>query len=101
MAIPNARKFQPGQSGNPTTSRPKPFADALRKALAEVDPKTKRAKLLLIASRLTDEALAGNVQAIKEIAERTDGKVPLPVAGDPETPLRVLIEVHDVSPTRA
>lgn len=67
--------FQKGQSGNPA-GRPvagKAFADMLRVAVNEAhgDGGT---KLRALADRLVAEALAGNVQAIREIADRLDGK---------------------------
>ena len=74
--IPNARKFQKGQVANPTGRPPKLFEDALRRALLVEDKKTKATALRRIADKLVTEAESGNVQAIKEIAERIDGKVP-------------------------
>jgi hypothetical protein len=36
---------------------------------------------------LLDKALEGDVAAIKEVMDRVEGKVPLPIAGDPDNPL--------------
>ena len=65
--------FVKGFSGNPS-GRPKTkvFADALRIAVLEsIGDKT---KLRVIAEKLTDQALSGEIQAIKEIADRLDGR---------------------------
>ena len=66
-------KFKPGQSGNPNGRRAeKPFKDALKIELlaAGDDQKALRA----VAAALIKEAQSGNLQAIKELADRTDGK---------------------------
>lgn len=47
-------------------------------------------KLRRIAERLLDEAAAGNVQALKEVADRLDGKVPQGIeGGDPDRPVKL------------
>jgi hypothetical protein len=77
------RPFQPGQSGNPS-GRPKtkPFRDALQKALQEAgDDKD---MLKAVAMALVAKATAGDVPAIKEVADRIDGKVAQPHDGDGE-----------------
>lgn len=63
------RKFQPGVSGNPG-GRPvsRPYKEALEKALANGD-------LEKVTRALVEQAKKGNVHAIREIAERLDGKV--------------------------
>jgi len=63
-------------AGNANSGRrqEKPFADALRMELAAAGEDHKR--LRLIARALLDKAEAGDMQAIKELADRTDGKVP-------------------------
>lgn len=51
-------------------------------------------KLRAVADALVDKARAGDVNAIKEIADRLDGKVPQGVVGDDsEDPLRLVSEV--------
>ena len=84
------KPFQPGQSGNPN-GRPKtkPFKEALRKVIdAAGDDDT---ALMRAASALLAKAQEGDVQAIKELADRLDGKVSQPIAGDEENPIRVAI----------
>lgn len=99
MAIPNARKFVKGQVANPNGRPPKMFEGALRRALSIEDPKSKTIALHRIAAALVREAESGNVQAIKEIAERVDGKLPQPqqISGDPENPLQLGVQVSFVS----
>jgi hypothetical protein len=75
------RPFQPGQSGNPN-GRPKskPFKDALQRALkAAGDDKD---MLEAVASALVGKAMMGDVPAIKELADRMDGKVSQPIEGE-------------------
>jgi hypothetical protein len=69
-------RFQSGESGNPK-GRPRRTAlsDALRARLAEKMPdKDERTIAEAIAEKLCDEALNGNVQAAREIADRVEGK---------------------------
>jgi hypothetical protein len=40
-----------------------------------------------VAAALIAKAIEGDMQAIRELADRTDGKVAQVVAGDPEQPL--------------
>lgn len=63
-----------GQPGNNNVAKGKSFAGALRRVLSEAG--TNREKLLEIADALVTKAMTGDVPAIREIADRTDGKVP-------------------------
>lgn len=78
--------FQPGQSGNPKgRAKDKPFRDALILAIKEAEASESSTRALRrVAERLLDEAASGNVQAIKEIADRLDGKVPQGIIGGDE-----------------
>lgn len=63
--------WQPGQSGNPSGRvRSKPFSEALNRALAQGDPE----RLRRLAEVLLDKAADGDMAAIKEVADRLDGK---------------------------
>jgi hypothetical protein len=75
------RPFQPGQSGNPN-GRPKskPFKQALQKALRAAEDDSEM--MARIALALVTKASEGDVPAIKEIADRLDGKVTQPISGD-------------------
>ena len=81
--------FEKGKSGNPGgRKKAKPFADALRLAIADAG-KNKRS-LRKIAEALLDKACDGDTQAIREVADRLDGKVPQALIGDAEEePIRV------------
>lgn len=62
-------------AGNENSGRKqeKPFADALRMEIANLSDDRKG--LRKVAKKLIEEAEGGNMQAIKELADRTDGKV--------------------------
>jgi len=72
--ISGLRPFQPGQSGNPG-GRPKKMhlTDALREEL-EDKGSDGVANDVAIARKLVKMARAGNMDAIKEIGDRTEGK---------------------------
>lgn len=73
-------------AGNANSGRKqeKPFRDALRMELAAAGDDSKA--LRLVAQALIAKAMDGDMQAIKELADRTDGKVPQAVVGDDEHP---------------
>ncbi|MCA3704266.1 MAG: hypothetical protein INF12_14685 [Methylobacterium sp.] len=71
--------FEKGKSGNPEGRRleqqgQKMWRDALRIAVEDIDPKTKKRKLERIAEAVIDAAMAGDMTAAKEIGDRLDGK---------------------------
>jgi hypothetical protein len=62
-----------------------------------VDEDGKSSKTLrLLARRLIQTALEGDVQAIKEIADRVDGKPPVTVQGDADNPLVIQTVVREI-----
>lgn len=70
-------------AGNSNSGRrPKPFDEALKMELLAAGSDHKA--LRLVAQQLIEKAQAGDMQAIKEIADRTDGKVPQAIVGDDE-----------------
>jgi hypothetical protein len=83
-------------AGNANSGRrqEKPFRDALRLEIAslqEDDPKTLRR----IARKLLEVAADGEGWAIKELADRTDGKVPQAIVGDDDLPgVNVVAEIR-------
>lgn len=84
--------FQKGNQLAKGNKRGQPFADMLRIAIKEAGKQEGTTKLRDVADMLVSEASSGNVQAIKELADRLDGK---PVqqqilSGDPEAPLRTI-----------
>lgn len=60
-----------GRSGT-NKGKDKPFADALRMEIAEAEDNPR--SLRKIARKLLDKAVEGDVPAMKEIADRLDGK---------------------------
>jgi hypothetical protein len=70
------KKFPSGTSGNPS-GRPRltKLTEALRQQLSEEMPNApERTVAEAIARTLIREAISGNVQAIREIGDRTEGK---------------------------
>lgn len=79
----------------------KSFAAALRIAIKEAGSGEGKDKLRDIADKLVTEALAGNMQAIKEIADRIDGKVAqqVNVADNEGGPLQLtIVSFADATP---
>lgn len=65
--------FKKGQSGNPGgRSKEKPFADALRMEIAAAGEDHKA--LRKVAKALLEQAEGGDIRAIRELADRLDGK---------------------------
>jgi len=73
MSKPRGKPFKKGQSGNPG-GRPKTkeFVEAIRTKIKEADGD--RTKLETIAAKLVEKAVEGDLAAIKEVADRLDGK---------------------------
>jgi hypothetical protein len=90
--------FEEGQSGNPA-GRPKSaklFKDALTLAIKRTEGD--KTMLAHIADSLVAKALLGDVPAIKEVADRLDGKATQPIGGDPDNPItfeRIVREIVD------
>ena len=77
MKEANLKPFQPGQSGNPG-GRPKgrSITSILREKLAEpAKGKRGKTKAEAIADVVIEQALAGDPRFLREILERTEGKV--------------------------
>lgn len=72
-----------GQPGNKNATKNKLWEDALRRALLAEDGK----KLRTLADKLIERAENGDVQALKEVGDRIDGKPTQTIAGDPDNPL--------------
>jgi hypothetical protein len=72
-------RFKKGETGN-STGRPKltKLTEALREQLAEINPDAPEETIAeQIARALISEAKLGNVQAIREVFDRSEGKAPL------------------------
>lgn len=87
--------FKKGQSGNPG-GRPKQkqFRTALQMELNAAGDDAKA--LRSIARKLLDKAEDGDLQAIREIADRLDGKPVQGIeGGDPTNPIQIIISPDD------
>lgn len=72
--------------GNTNASKSKPFWHAIDRAIAQEDGK----RLRKAADKLLDAAAAGEDWAIKELADRLDGKPAQAVTGPDGGPIQVL-----------
>lgn len=61
----------------------KTFANMLRVAISEAHGEG-GTRLRAVADALVEKAMGGDVPAIKEVADRLDGKVPQALVGDSE-----------------
>ena len=68
-----------------SANKDKPFRDALRMELAAAGGDLKR--LRKIANALLEAAESGQLMAIKEVADRLDGRPPQAVVGDDTQPI--------------
>jgi hypothetical protein len=67
--------------------RDKPFRDALRLQIADAGEDFKALRRIAVA--LLEKAASGDVQAIKEVADRMDGKVPQAVENGEDGPFQL------------
>lgn len=76
--------FVKGQSGNPggRVKRELTVTGAIRQALSQKDDTTGRANRIVIAQRLLAMAKAGDIDAIKVVLDRSDGKVAEKIEGE-------------------
>lgn len=92
--------FPKGVSGNPEGRRKnRPWRDALNRAVQRAqDGKVDYMALDALADALVAAGMAGEVNALKEIGDRIDGKVPQAIVGDEdEAPLAIsLVELRAV-----
>lgn len=73
----------------------KSFANMLNIAIKEAHDEG-RDKLRAVADKLVELAVGGDIQAIKEVADRLDGKVPQGIIGGDENDPPVVTEVRRV-----
>ena len=74
----------------------KTFANLLRIAISEAHEEG-GTKLRAVADALVKKAIEGDIPAVREIADRLDGKVPQAIIGDDESdPLRFVAEIRNV-----
>ena len=90
-----AARKRPARGSKPD----KLWRDALMRAVKRrAKGKGASQRLELIADKCVEGALDGDMQAIKEIGDRLDGKPTQAITGDPEQPNRLVVEIID--PTR-
>lgn len=80
--------------GNQNATKGRPWREAIDRAI-----KRDRAALDNVAKALIAAAQAGDMQAIKELGDRLDGKPPQTIAGDAERPLQARLTVEFVNKT--
>jgi hypothetical protein len=68
-------------------NKDKPFRDALRMEIAAAGEEHKA--LRLVAQALIGKAATGDVQAIREIGDRLDGRVPQAIENGEDGPLQL------------
>lgn len=79
--------------GNKNATKNRPWAEAINRALLAEDGK----KLRLLADKIIDKALEGDVSALKEIGDRVDGKAAQAIVGPDGEALVVRIEASDAA----
>lgn len=72
------------QPGNKNASKGRPWREAIDRAI-----KRDRNALNNVAKALLAAAQDGDMQAIKELGDRLDGKPSQMIAGDPDAPLTI------------
>lgn len=94
--------FQKGVSGNPSGRPPDVMGQAIRKVLAEKDPATKKKNAEALARKLFQMGMAGNVEAIKELNNRSDGKVKdkVELSGGNGGPVQITLVPFDAGNSR-
>ena len=82
--------------GNTNPTKGREWREALRRAMAhKAEDGDYRTTLLKIAKNVVNQAIDGDRAAIQEIAERTDGKATVVLAGDDERPPVAIIHAAD------
>lgn len=77
--------------GNQNAKKGKAWAEAVKRAIRAKYGKEWEESLQELAARLVAAADEGDLQALKEIGDRLDGKPKQTVGGDEETPLQMVI----------
>ena len=79
--------------GNQNAARGRVWREAIDRAI-----KRDREALNRVAKALITAAEAGDMQAIKELGDRLDGKPTQMLGGDPDSPIRARLTVEFVNP---
>lgn len=81
-----AARATPSKGGKPDKLARDALIVALKREADDADGKPTR-KLQLVADKLVEEAMNGNVQAAREIFDRVDGKPAQAIIGDVDQPV--------------
>jgi hypothetical protein len=90
-SIGKATQFRPGRSGNPSGRPRKLLTEAYEAILGRKYPgdRQKRTYAQVIAEGQVLAAIYGKTDAAREIADRVEGKVPLPLMTQKDSPLEI------------
>ncbi len=82
--------------GNSNATKAKPWADAIKRALARREQTGSGADLNALADKLIDSAAEGDMAALKELGDRLDGKPAQALVGDSGFDPVQISQVHRV-----
>ena len=77
--------------GNQNAVKAKKWTDAIERALEKRSRIDQKAALDDLAEKLLEKCAEGDLQALKELGDRLEGKPAQSVVGDPENPIHVAI----------
>lgn len=86
--------FAKGKSGNPGGKRQeKLLSDELRRVLSDIDKTdgSDRKRLHRVVEKLVEKAEEGEIQAIREVFDRLEGKPAQAIVGDGDEPIEHVI----------
>jgi len=86
-----AARTSPSRGAKPD----KLWRDALMRAVHRLNRDGTTKRLEALADKCVEMALAGNIEAMKEIGNRLDGRAPQAVSGVAEEPHKLIVEIID------
>ena len=85
-----------GQPGNQNAARGRVWRDAINRALENRSRVDQVHALDVLAEKLLAKCDEGDMQALKELGDRIEGKPAQPISGDEENPVRFISRVERV-----